>query len=141
MPVKRKAAAMTIAAACFFCVPGLSSATEPRKFSEAFEKCMASGDAARGFTVAMRACNDGEMGRLNSKLNSAYQALMHRLSDAEEKEALRRSERAWLSFMEAQCAMKLWDPGGTLGQVAADTCGMDMTAERIEFLRSYGKDL
>jgi uncharacterized protein YecT (DUF1311 family) len=123
-----------------FLLAGVQTAAAASKFSNAYAECMASGAAAQGVTVAMRECNDKELGRLNLKLNRVYAYALKRLSGLDEKKAFIQSERAWLTYMSAQCGLNLWDPGGTLGQVVADTCGMEMTADRIQFLQTYDTD-
>jgi uncharacterized protein YecT (DUF1311 family) len=64
-------------------------------------------------------------------LNDTYRELMRRLVSADVKEALRKSQRAWLEFRDAQCAFSSGDwEGGSFRRVAIAICWEGMTEAR-----------
>jgi uncharacterized protein YecT (DUF1311 family) len=64
-------------------------------------------------------------------LNSTYRELMRRLVSTDLKEALRKSQRAWLEFRNAQCVFASGDwEGGSFRRVAIAGCWEGMTDVR-----------
>lgn len=64
-------------------------------------------------------------------LNDTYRELMRRLVSTDLKEALRKSQRAWLEFRSAECVFSSGDwEGGSFRTVAIAGCWEVMTAER-----------
>jgi uncharacterized protein YecT (DUF1311 family) len=64
-------------------------------------------------------------------LNDTYRELMRRLVSADMKEALLKSQRAWLTYRETQCAFASGDwEGGSFRRVAIAMCWKGMTEER-----------
>lgn len=64
-------------------------------------------------------------------LNDTYRELMRRLSSNDIKEALRKSQRAWLEFRDSQCVFSTGDwEGGSFRRVAIAMCWKGMTEER-----------
>ena len=64
-------------------------------------------------------------------LNDTYRELMRRLVSTDVKEALRKSQRAWLEFRDAQCVFSSGDwEGGSFRRVAIAICWEGMTEVR-----------
>jgi uncharacterized protein YecT (DUF1311 family) len=54
--------------------------------------------------AAMNAQARAEFERADADLNKTYEALLAKLPDAETKEKLKQSQRAWLAFRDAEAA-------------------------------------
>jgi len=62
--------------------------------------------------AAMNAEAWADFKKVDAELNSAYAALMAKLPDAEGKEKLKQSQRAWIAFRDAEAAFAAG--GGTI---------------------------
>jgi uncharacterized protein YecT (DUF1311 family) len=79
-------------------------------------------------------CESDEYDRLDKVLNTTYRGLLPKL-EADRRTLLQDSERAWVSFRDAQCFYeKSRDEGGTLETAAYYSCLRQMTADRIKEL-------
>ncbi len=69
-------------------------------------------------------------------LNAAYQALMRRLQQPSAREELRKAQRAWLAYRDAQCRFdtSAWQ-GGTLRPMLNANCLGAMTEARTHQLK------
>jgi uncharacterized protein YecT (DUF1311 family) len=63
--------------------------------------------------------------KVDAELNSAYAALMAKLPDAESKQKLKESRRAWLAFRDAEAAFAVDEVRG--GSMAPTICYATMT--------------
>jgi uncharacterized protein YecT (DUF1311 family) len=54
--------------------------------------------------AAMNAQAHAEFERADSELNKIYEALLTKLPDAQGKQMLKKSQRAWLAFRDAEAA-------------------------------------
>lgn len=90
-------------------------------------RCMSSGAAAKGVSVAMGGCVDAELQAQDARLNITYQAALARL-DAAGKAGLRREQRAWIRHRDAICVENL--TGGTGDMVEFPSCLLDETVGR-----------
>ncbi len=81
-------------------------------------------------TLGMGACLGSEAELWDRRLNAAYGALRAG-HDAASADALRASQRAWITFRDLSCAYErtTWG-GGTGGGPAAAQCLMQMTARQ-----------
>lgn len=90
-------------------------------------------------------CADDEAKRLDGDLNATYRTLMAKIakSDNGEKwrdsysEALRHSERAWLSWRDAECALA----AAVLGEGGKSSCRLSLLESRVSLLRRAEDDL
>ncbi len=100
-------------------------------------------------TLGMSMCSNAEAEVWDRLLNQEYKATMAwaKSMDADEREvfpefanratALRDTQRAWIPFRDAECAMAYATWGaGSMRHIAGTSCMMDMTAERTIELRS-----
>jgi Uncharacterized protein conserved in bacteria len=69
----------------------------PKGITTAFYRCV---DMAGSDTIAIAACLSAEQTRQDNRLNSAYKALLGKLTP-KAKDALIRAEREWLKFQDA----------------------------------------
>lgn len=98
-------------------------------------------------TFGMVQCQLAERDAWDALLNREYQAAIETFAadDAGEatpdfarrEESLRAAQRAWIAWRDAECALaaSLWG-GGTMGQVDAAGCLLQLTAARTVELRS-----
>lgn len=101
-------------------------------------------------TVGMGFCLDQELTFWDNRLNASYQKVLARakVTDAEldglqsaaprQEEALRRMQRAWITFRDAACEYEYtqWS-GGTGGGPAYASCKMRLTAEQTARLETW----
>lgn len=120
--------------------PSLGRADGPaidaqREYSPAYARCLKTGDAAKGVTVAMASCVNLEWQRQDKRLNAAYGKVMGRLSPAA-KQTLRNQQRLWIKRRDTECAAN--PTGGTIDMIERAQCRLDMTIERAAELERMG---
>jgi uncharacterized protein YecT (DUF1311 family) len=104
-------------------------------YSATFKHCMHSGDAADGVTSAMMSCLGAENEVQDKRLNRAYKLVMDR-TDPEEKDALRKDERAWIEQRETTCRTQSNElGGGTSSMLAYSNCILDEAIKRTAWLQ------
>ena len=85
-------------------------------------------------TMEMVNCMDGEVKKADAELNRVYQAALkkHR---PENVEKLRKAQRAWIVFRDAQCAAEgsIYE-GGTIQPIVEAHCRLKLTQERTKYL-------
>jgi uncharacterized protein YecT (DUF1311 family) len=72
--------------------------------------------------------------KVDAELNSAYAALIAKLPDAESKEKLKQSQRAWLAFRDAEAEFE--GRGGTMAPTLRYATMTELTEERIKQLKT-----
>ena len=117
------------------------------------EACMAAEEGGYS-TLGMVQCTNAEATVWDRFLNEEYKATMAALKamDAEEAvyfpefanraESLRDAQRAWIAFRDAECglAYAMWG-SGSMRNVAAVNCHLEMTATRTIELLSLGSEM
>jgi len=101
--------------------------------SKGFTVCM---DNSGGVTVAMIDCIVQETTRQDQRLNKAYKSVMAQLSP-ERKDQLKKAQRAWIGFRDANCTFYADPDGGSLARVSANDCVLQATATRAQELESF----
>ena len=96
------------------------------RLSPAFSSCM---DKSDGVTTSMIDCIGVEHKRQDARLNKAYKVLLSAQTPARKKE-LQDVQRLWLKYRDANCAFYYDPDGGSMARLNANSCMMDMTAER-----------
>ena len=119
--------------------PVASQAAEPQssspKYSPAYDRCLASPDGQS--TIGMIQCAAGELKLQDARLNRVYQEAMKRLDLPRQRTALKKAQRAWIAYRDADCA-SVYDPDwGTLARIEANACMLDHTARRADALEGY----
>ena len=88
-------------------------------------------------TVEMRFCASQEFEEADRALNAAYRELTERL-DEEPLAILKRSQRAWVSFRDAECEFQAyWTKGGTASPQIGTQCMATLTQARVKQLEAY----
>mgnify|MGYP000476956381 CR=1 FL=1 len=119
--------------------PVAGQAAEPQssspKYSPAYDRCLASPDGQS--TIGMIQCAAVELKVQDARLNRAYQDAMKRLDLPRQKTALKKAQRAWIAYRDADCA-SVYDPDwGSLARIEANACVLDHTARRADALEMY----
>lgn len=97
------------------------------QYSPEYARCLRTGEAAKGVSVAMAACVNAEYAKQDQRLNAAYAAAMAKRSP-QAREALRVEQRAWIKRRDAACEEGL--SGGAIDMVERPSCRMEMTVSR-----------
>jgi uncharacterized protein YecT (DUF1311 family) len=119
--------------------PVAGQAAEPQssspKYSPAYDRCLASPEGQS--TIGMIQCAAAELKLQDARLNRAYQEAMTRLDQPRQRTALKKAQRAWIAYRDADCA-SVYDPDwGSLARIEANACVLDHTARRADALEMY----
>ncbi len=78
-----------------------------------------------------------EFERADAELNKTYEALLIKLPDAESKEMLKQSQRAWLAFRDAEAAFAADEArGGSMAPTIRYETMTELTQQRIKQLKT-----
>ena len=99
------------------------------RLSARYDRCL---DVAET-TIAMVKCNTDELVGRDAELNQAYRALMAQ-SGATAAAGFRRSQRAWLSTRDSDCAAEAGQ--GSLARVTTAQCVLRKTVQRTLWLEA-----
>ena len=116
--------------------------------TQSYEECTA---ASGGVTVELRDCDVAELQRRRAALDGLYREVLRTTMAPERREVLRKAERAWTAFVEAECNFSSSvEEGGSDYPLFIDGCYLELTARRIEdlkgalktarFLKPHGPD-
>ncbi|MCU6454083.1 lysozyme inhibitor LprI family protein [Sphingomonas sp. A2-49] len=100
------------------------------------DRCLDTGEAARGVTSAMSACFVADYRRADDRLNATYRTTMNRLP-APRRAALRQSQRAWIGTRDAACPLQQGDGVGTIEMSNHPACLAKRTRQRIVWLTHF----
>jgi len=86
-------------------------------------------------TKDMLNCLDGEWKKSDAELNRTYQETLKKLKP-EDAVLLKRAQRSWISYRDAQCAAdyKMW-AGGSGAPVALAQCRVTLTQQRTKTIQ------
>jgi uncharacterized protein YecT (DUF1311 family) len=88
-------------------------------------------------TAEMQSCADEALSQIDSQLNDIYGAMIQRL-DAEGADRLRRAQRAWIAFRDAECRFQgLAAEAGSMNPVIVTECLASLTERRFADLEAY----
>lgn len=104
-------------------------------YSAAYDGCMRKAVS----TLEMLECGSRETERWDTRLNRAYQARMNSLNERQ-RGALKRAEKAWLAFRQADCEAYQDEEWGTISRIDAAQCYLRRTVERALELESFPTD-
>lgn len=100
--------------------------------AQSYEQCQAE---AGGITTKLKACDAAELDRRNATLNKLYQQVLHALGP-ERQTGLRKAERAWVVFADAECDFRMSaEAGGMDAPLVYNACRLELIAHRIDDLR------
>lgn len=107
------------------------------RYSRDYDRCLKTGDAAKGVTSAMMDCMGSENERQDARLNQAYKMVMTRLSP-KAKGVLRTSQRNWIKQRDARCRAAAAEmEGGSASGLIFSSCFLDETVKRTMWLEKY----
>ena len=105
--------------------------------SEAYQRCMTSGDAARGNATAIDLCAGTEQAVQDVRLDEAYDRAMGRLGILRQI-GLHNSQAEWRAGSEKLCAeLAGVDRRGDSSGRTYNSCLLDETIARAAWLESY----
>ena len=117
--------------------PGPPRPNDPilARLSPVYDQCMRRAVS----TLDMVDCAGREGERWDGRLNRAYQARMASFNDRQ-RGALKRAEKAWLAFRQADCAAYEDEDWGTISRIDASQCFLRRTVERALELEAFPAD-
>jgi uncharacterized protein YecT (DUF1311 family) len=90
--------------------------------------------------AAMNAQARGDFVKADAELNKTYEALLTKLPDAESKQKLKQSQRAWLAFRDAEAAFVADQAGGgSMAPTIRYETKAELTEQRIKQLKVHLK--
>lgn len=105
------------------------------RYSPGYEACMRRATS----TLDIVDCAGRETERWDARLNRAYQARIAALNDRQ-RAALKRAEKTWLAFRDADCAAYEDEDWGSISRIDASQCRLRRTAERALELEAFPAD-
>lgn len=79
----------------------------------------------------LKDCDAAELGRREASLNRLYQQLLHAI-DPGRQAGLRKAERAWVAFADAECDFRMSvEAGGMNAPLVYNACRLELIARRI----------
>ena len=103
-------------------------------YSPQYETCMDKVDLGALKNSQWAACADQELKKVDAALNTHYRKLQQQL-EPEQREALKKSQRAWLQYREARCSFEALGPVAPGGAASQSLCMLEMTAQKADYLR------
>ena len=100
------------------------------QYSTQYNDCI---DKSGGVTSVMLDCISDETKNQDKLLNINYKKVMF-LLDKEKKHELRKAQRLWMKYRDANCNFFIGLSGGTIDSLNATSCFLDMTAIRVNDL-------
>jgi uncharacterized protein YecT (DUF1311 family) len=91
----------------------------------------------RGRVVDQGDCADTEFNYQDARLNSAYKALVNKLTGTD-KQAAVEAQRAWLAFSSKDCSSRANRFGSDDAPANESICRMESTALRAQQLEDWG---
>lgn len=127
---------LLIASLCAIASAGVTlTAHSETKYSKQYEKCMDAVDLGAMKNSQWASCASTELKIIDSALNSSYKKLQANL-DNEQKNALTKSQRAWLKYREERCNFELIGPSAPGGNASHAFCMLEMTLEKTNYFES-----
>lgn len=107
------------------------------RYTRDYDRCLKTGDAAKGVTSAMMDCIGLEVDRQDARLNQTYKTAMARLNPAG-KTRLRTAQRGWIKQRDARCRREADAVGGgSMSGISYSSCILDETIKRTIWLEKY----
>lgn len=104
------------------------------RYPPQYETCMDKVDLGALKNSQWAACADQELKKVDATLNTYYRKLQQQL-EPEQREALKKSQRAWLQYREARCSFEALGPVAPGGAASQSLCMLEMTAQKADYLR------
>ncbi len=124
---KVEASMKHIVLAAIFCTLSLSAAQADQCMDKAVDQ------------ASMNRCAAQAYEKFDADLNRYFHEIRQRLADdVDARHLLRDSQRAWITFRDAECAFAASAAiGGSVYPMAHDLCLADLTQKRAHELRQY----
>ena len=108
-----------------------------KKPVSAYDRCL---KGPTGQTqMGMQQCAAGETARHDARLNRNYKAILDQLDSADDKDAIRNAQRAWIAFRDADCGSYVSMTWGSMSHLEGAQCLTDRTRERADQLEDFLK--
>jgi uncharacterized protein YecT (DUF1311 family) len=104
------------------------------RYSADYEGCM----RRAGSTLDMVGCADHESDRWDARMSRALQSRLANFNDRQ-RAALKRAQKAWTEFRDADCAA-FDEDGGSIARIDASQCVLRRTVERTLELEAFPSD-
>lgn len=112
-----------LAAVLFMSLAVARAEPSSARFGDEYKRC------SQGSTMEIVECIDELYRRWDVRLNGAYKKLMARIPNAKVREALRKAQRLWIQYRQANCEWYAMGEG-SISRIEASECMRSMTAER-----------
>lgn len=87
--------------------------------------------------ASLNRCADQAFKASDAKLNKTYKALMRQL-DAASQQRLKKAQRAWIAYKEAQCAFEAApSQGGSVYPMVLSICLEAVTSDQTDLLENH----
>ena len=101
--------------------------------AQSYEQCQ---EKADGVIPELKDCDAAELTRREAMLNKLYQQVLHAVGPRGRQAGLRKAERAWLAFTDAECEFRMSaEVGGMNAPLVYNACRLELIARRIEALQ------
>lgn len=108
------------------------------RYTPAFHACLAIEENQT--TLGMVECMNKELEVQDAALNAAYRALIADMTP-EQKAGLKKAQRAWIVFRDADCRARYSPDWGTFSSLTSNMCMVQRTVERTLELEAFIPDL
>ncbi len=100
--------------------------------AQSYKQCQAE---ANGIIPMLKDCDAAELDRREAVLNRLYKQVLVAVSPGRQT-GLRKAERAWVAFADAECDFRMSaEAGGMDAPLAYNACRLELIAHRIDDLQ------
>ncbi len=100
--------------------------------AQSYKQCQAE---ANGIIPMLKDCDAAELDRREAMLNRLYKQVLVAVSPGRQV-GLRKAERAWVAFADAECDFRMSaEAGGMDAPLAYNACRLELIARRIDDLQ------
>ncbi len=100
--------------------------------AQSYKQCQAE---ANGIIPMLKDCDAAELDRREAMLNRLYKQVLIAVSPGRQV-GLRKAERAWVAFADAECDFRMSaEAGGMDAPLAYNACRLELIARRIDDLQ------
>ena len=118
--------------ASFFALGAAALVSLSTSHAQSYEQCQTE---AGGVIPNLKDCDTAELDRREAVLNRLYKQVLAVVSP-ERREGLRKAERAWMAFADAECGFRMSaEAGGMNAPLLHNACRLELIARRIEDLQ------
>ncbi len=87
----------------------------------------------------INACAASDWAAADKELNETYRALLKRLTDGKDQQALKAAQLAWISFRDKDCTYQAGpeEDGGSARPMVYEGCVASLTRDRTKQLKGF----